>query len=312
VRVFVAGATGVIGRALLPLLVRAGHHVVGMTRSEEKGDLIRELGAEPVVADAFDAERLRGAVAGARPEVVIHELTDIPRSIDPKKFAEQFERNNRLRREGTRNLVDAARAAGARRVVAQSVAFMYAHRGGVLHEEDDPLALDMPDPAGDTVRALADLEEAVTGTDGIEGVVLRYGYFYGPGTSYASDGAQAKMVLRRRFPIVGDGGGVFSFIHVDDAAAATVRALDHGGPGIYNVVDDDPAPARDWLPVLAEAVGAKKPWRVPVFLARVVAGEYAVHMMTRSEGASNAKAKAELGLDLRYPTWRRGFTEALG
>jgi nucleoside-diphosphate-sugar epimerase len=311
-RVFVAGATGVIGRSLLPLLVLDGHEVVGLTRKEERAQLIRELGAEPAIADAFDAAGLRDAVVRARPEVVIHELTDIPRSIDPKHFAAQFDRNNRLRREGTRNLVEAARAAGARRVVAQSVAFMYAHGGGVIHQESDPLALDMTEPAGDTVRALADLEQAVTGAEGIEGVVLRYGYFYGPGTSYASDGAQAKMVKARRFPVVGDGGGVFSFIHVDDAAAATVRAIDAGGAGIYNVVDDEPAPVRDWLPVFADALGAKRPRRVPALLARLVAGPYAAQMMTRSEGASGAKAKAELGLELRYPSWRRGFAEALG
>jgi nucleoside-diphosphate-sugar epimerase len=311
-RVFVAGATGVIGRSLVPLLVRQGHQVVGLTRAEEREALIRELGAQPAVANAFDADRLRHVLAEAEPEAVIHQLTDIPRSIDPKRFAEQFERGNRLRREGTRNLVDAARAAGARRVVAQSVAFAYAPRGGVLHAEDDALAVGAPGAWGDVVGALAELEQAVTGTQGIEGVVLRYGYLYGPGTSYASDGAQSQMVLRRRFPIVGDGGGVFSFIHVDDAAAATVAALQRGGPGIYNVVDDDPAPAREWLPALADALGAKRPWRVPVFLARMVAGEHAANLMTRSEGARNAKAKGELGLDLRFPSWRKGFSEALG
>ncbi len=307
-RIFVAGAGGVIGRSLLPLLAREGHEVTGMTRKEERAGLIRELGAEPVLADALDADRLRDAVVAARPEVVVHQLTDIPRTIDPKNFAEQFERNNRLRREGTRNLMEAARAAGARRVVAQSIAFVYEYRGGAVHREEDPLALHL----GDIVTAVADLEEAVIGTDGIEGVVLRYGYFYGPGTSYASDGAQAEMVRKRRFPVVGDGAGVFSFIHVDDAAAATVRALDHGSPGIYNVVDDDPAPVREWLPVLAEALGAKKPWRVPAFVARWMGGDYAVQMMTRSEGASNEKARRELGLDLRYSSWRRGFAEALG
>jgi nucleoside-diphosphate-sugar epimerase len=307
-RVFVAGATGVIGRSLLPMLVSGGHEVVGMTRSEEKAGLIRELGAEAVVADAFDADGLRDVVAEARPEAVIHELTDIPREIDPKRFADQFERNNRLRREGTRNLVSAAQAAGARRVIAQSIAFVYRDGGGVLHSEDDPLAVEL----GDIVGAVAALEETVTGAEGLEGVVLRYGYLYGPGTSYASDGAQAEMVRRRRFPIVGDGGGVFSFIHVDDAAAATVRALDHGAAGLYNVVDDEPAAVREWLPVLAETLGARKPWRVPAFVARWIGGDYVIRMMTRSEGASNAKAKAELGLDLRYPSWRQGFSEDLG
>jgi nucleoside-diphosphate-sugar epimerase len=307
-RVFVAGASGVIGRSLLPLLAQEGHEVVGMTRSEEKMGALREMGAEPTVADAFDADGLCEAVVKARPEIVIHELTDIPRAIDPKRFEEQFERNNRLRREGTRNLVAAAQAAGARRLIAQSIAFVYVYGGGVLHTEEDPLAVEL----GDIVGAVADLEEAVTGADGLEGVVLRYGYFYGPGTSYASDGAQAEMIRKRRFPIVGNGAGVFSFIHVDDAAAATVRVIDHGAPGIYNIVDDDPAAVRDWLPVFAQALGAKKPWRVPAFLARWIGGEYVIQVMTRSEGASNGKAKSELGLELRYPTWRRGFAEALG
>lgn len=307
-RVFVAGATGVIGRTLVPQLVQAGHDVTGMTRSAPKTGLIRDLGAHGVVADAFDAKRLRAVVAEARPDVVIHELTQIPRSFDPK----QFERNNQLRSEGTRNLVDAALHAGARRVVAQSVAFMYAHGGSTLHDEADPLAVDLRDPGGETVRAIAELEQTVTGTEGIEGLVLRYGYFYGPGTSYAADGAQGKMLLNGRFPIVGGGDGVFSFIHVEDAAGATVRAVAHGGPGIYNVVDDDPAPLREWLPELAKAIGAPEPRRVPKFVARVVGGRYAVQMLTRAQGASNAKAREELGLELRFASWRRGFAEALG
>jgi nucleoside-diphosphate-sugar epimerase len=261
-----------------------------------------------VVVDAFEPRRLQAIVAEARPEVVIHELTAIPKSFNP----DEFERNNRLRREGTRNLMDAAEAAGARRVVAQSVAFMYAHGGGELHDEADLLAVDLPDPGGDTVRAIADLESAVTGTEGVEGVVLRYGYFYGPGTSYAADGAQGKMLMAGRFPIVGDGSGVFSFIHLDDAAAATVRALTQGEPGIYNVVDDDPAPQREWLPALAKALGAPEPRRVPKVLARLVGGRYAVQMLTRSQGASNAKAHRELGLELRYPSWRTGFIEGFG
>jgi nucleoside-diphosphate-sugar epimerase len=260
------------------------------------------------VADAFDAKRLRAVLAEARPEVVINELTDIPKSFDPK----QFERNNRVRREGGRNLMDAAVAAGARRVVAQSVAFMYQHGGDALHAESDPLAVQMRDPGGDTVRAISDLEQIVTGADAIEGVVLRYGYVYGPGTSYAADGAQGKMLMNRRFPVVGDGRGVFSFIHVDDAAAATVRAVERGSSGIYNIVDDDPAPQREWLPELAKAIGAPEPRRVPTWMARIAAGRYAIQMLTRAQGASNAKAKAELGLELRWPSWRRGFHEALG
>jgi nucleoside-diphosphate-sugar epimerase len=305
-RVFVAGATGAIGRKLLPLLAADDHEIVGMTRSEERAAQIRDMGGEPVIGDAFDGERVKAMVSEARPEVVIHELTHIPKAIDPREFEKQFELNNRLRREGTRNLVEAARATGARRIIAQSIAFVYVPAGR-LHVEEDPLAVD----AGDVVRAVADLEEAVLGAQDIEGVVLRYGYFYGPGTSYASDGAQAELLKRRRFPIIGDGAGVFSFIHVDDAARATVNALSRGAPGAYNIVDDDPAPVRDWLPVLADVLGAKKPRRIPAFVARLMAGPYAVNMMTRSEGASNHKAKEELGLELRFPSWRRGFVEAL-
>jgi nucleoside-diphosphate-sugar epimerase len=306
-RVFVAGATGAIGRKLLPLLAAEDHEIVGMTRSEERAAQIRDMGGEPVIADAFDAERVKAVVSEARPEVVIHELTHIPKAIDPRQFEKQFELNNRLRREGTRNLVEAARSAGARRIIAQSIAFVYVPAGR-LHVEDDPLAVDV----GDVVRAVADLEEAVLGAQDIEGVVLRYGYFYGPGTSYAPDGAQAELLKGRRFPIIGDGGGVFSFIHVDDAARATVNALSRGALGAYNIVDDDPAPVRDWLPVLADVLGAKKPRRIPAFVARLMAGPYAVNMMTRSEGASNHKAKEELELELRFPSWRRGFVEALG
>lgn len=297
-----------IGRSLVPQLVQAGHEVTGTTRSAPKTGLIRDLGGHGVVADAFDAKHLRTVVEQAQPEVVIHELTEIPKSFDPKAF----ERNNQLRREGTRNLMDAAVAVGARRIVAQSVAFMYEHSGNGLHEESDPLAIHMRDPGGDTVRAIADLEEIVTGADAIEGVVLRYGYFYGPGTSYAADGAQGQMLMNRRFPIVGDGSGTFSFIHVDDAAAATVKALEHGTPGIYNVVDDDPAPQSEWLPELAKAIGAPEPRHVPLWLARLAGGRFATRMLSRAQGASNAKAKAELGLELRYPSWRRGFHEGLG
>jgi nucleoside-diphosphate-sugar epimerase len=293
------------------MLREAGHEVTGCTRSAERASLIRDLGAEPVVADAFDAEALKSAVVEARPEAVIHQLTSIPKAVDPKRFAEQFEVNNRLRSQGTRNLVDAAVAAGATRLIAQSIAFAYAQTGR-LHSEDDPLALDSPGPFGDTVSALVDLEQAVTQTEGIDGIVLRYGYFYGPGTSFASDGAQSELVRRRRFPLVGKSEGVFSFIHIDDAAAATVRSLDQGAPGIYNIVDDEPAEVNQWLPYLAEVLGAPRPRKVPVFLARMFGGSFGVQYMTRTEGAANEKAKRELGLGLRYPSWRQGFREALG
>jgi nucleoside-diphosphate-sugar epimerase len=293
------------------MLREAGHEVTGTTRSEERAGLIRDLGAQPVVVDALDAEALVDAVGLAHPDAVIHQLTSIPKAVDPKRFAEQFAANNRLRREGTRNLVDAARAAEVPRLIAQSIAFAYAQKGG-LHDEDDPLAVDSPGPFGDTVGALVDLEDAVTETGGINGLVLRYGYFYGPGTSFASDGAQSELVRRRRFPLVGKSEGVFSFIHIDDAAAATVRALDQGAPGIYNIVDDEPAAVSEWLPYLAEVLGAPAPRRVPLFLARMLGGTFGAQYVTRTEGATNEKAKRDLDLGLRYPSWRQGFREALG
>jgi 2-alkyl-3-oxoalkanoate reductase len=311
VKVFVAGATGVIGRRLIPMLVSHGHEVTAMTRSPEKADQIRAAGATPAIRDVFDTEGLRAEVMAAAPEVLVHELTDLPANVDPRKAAEQLEGNDRIRDEGTRNLVDAALAAGVRRIVAQSIAFVYPLGGGVK-TEDDPLFDGAPFPWSRTVRAVHALEDAVTKTDGLEGIVLRYGFFYGPGTSYAPGGYQAREVGRRRFPIVGKGSGVFSFIHVDDAAAATVAAVEQGKPGIYNVVDDEPAPMREWLPVYAKALGAKKPLRVPKLLVRVAAGRYTMQMATGLSGASNARAKDELGWQPRYRSWRQGFREALG
>jgi nucleoside-diphosphate-sugar epimerase len=311
-KVFVAGASGVIGRRLVPMLVAAGHQVAGITRSEERGAALREAGAEPIVCDVFDAEGLKERISAAAPEVVVHELTDLPPNVDPRKMDEQLAGNDRIRSEGTRNLVAAGVAAGARRIVAQSIAFAYAPLGGEVKREEDPLFDDAPWPWSRSVQALRDLERAVTETEGIEGVVLRYGFFYGPGSSYAADGYWASEVRKRRFPIVGRGSGVFSYIHVDDAAAATLAAAERGQPGIYNVVDDEPATLREWLPAYAEAVGAKKPFRVPKLLARIVAGSYTAQMATELRGASNEKAKRELGWTPRYPNWRQGFREALG
>ncbi len=308
VRVFLAGATGVIGRWLVPRLVAAGHDVTGMTRSEAKTALLRGLGAQPVVADALDAAGLRAAVAAARPDVVIHQLTDIPAALDPKRYEQQMAGNDRLRIEGTANLVDAARAAGVGRIVAQSICFAYAPRPG-LCTEDDPLQ-----PTGDgsgfgrTVGALRSLEEAVNGAGG---VVLRYGYFYGPGSAYARDGSFAALARKRRVPVVGDGGGVWSFVHVDDAAAATVAVLELPGPAIFNVCDDEPAPTRDWLPHFCAAVGAPRPMRVPKLVARLLAGEFAVYAMTGQPGASNARFKQAAGWEPQYRTFREGFARGL-
>ncbi len=314
-RVFVAGATGVIGRALLPQLRDAGHEVTGMTRSEERAGGLRELGAEPVVCDAFDAHAVANAVAAARPEVVVNQLTDIPKAINPRRMGEQFETNDRLRRDGTHNLMRAAEAVGARRLVSQSIAFAYVPANAPadrLRSEDDPLFEDAPAPWGRNVAAVRALEEATLGSPSVEGVALRYGYFYGPGSSYAGDGSTAAMVRRRAFPLVGGGSAIYSFIHVDDAAAATVAALDRGSPGIYNVVDDDPAPMREWLPEYAAALEARPPRRVPRFVARLAAGRLAVYMTTELQGATNAKAKRELDWQPRWASWRHGFREALG
>ena len=310
-RVFLAGGTGVIGRALVPQLLNAGHEVVGMTRFEERAARLREQGAEGVVCDGFDAERVAQAVAEARPEVVVNQLTDIPDAINPRKMKEQFETNDRLRRDGTRNLMRAAEAAGARRMVSQSIAWAYLPTQG-LWSEDDALFDDAPQPWGRSVRALHDLEDATLESDSVEGVVLRYGFFYGPGTAYAGDGSAAAMVRNRAFPVVGGGAAVYSYIHIDDAAGATVAALDHGAAGAYNIVDDDPAPVRDWLPEYAGVLEARPPRNVPRLIARIAAGRLAVYMMTGLQGATNAKAKRELGWEPRWPSWRQGFREALG
>jgi nucleoside-diphosphate-sugar epimerase len=264
------------------------------------------------VADVFDADGLRAAVERAQPEVVVHELTDLPQAIDPRKMEEQLAGNDRIRTEGTRSLVAAAVAAGARRMVAQSIAFAYAPTGEGLKREADALWDDAPWPWKRSVEALRDLEDAVTKTEGLEGLALRYGFFYGPGSTYAPDGFYAREVQRRRFPVVGRGSGVFSFIHVDDAADATLAAVERGAPGIYNVVDDEPAPLREWLPVYAEAIGAKRPRRVPRFLARIVAGQYAVMLATELRGASNERAKSELGWEPRHASWRQGFRATPG
>jgi nucleoside-diphosphate-sugar epimerase len=319
-KVFVAGATGVLGRVLVPQLVAQGHEVVGMTRSASKQDLVRSLGARPVVADALDPDAVAQAVASAEPEVIVHELTALsgPMSIRDARHPERFRgaiMTNRLRMEGTDHLLAAGRAVGARRFVAQSFgAFRWARTGRPVLTEADPLDPNPPASLRTVVEGLLYLERAVTSIEWAEGLVLRYGGFYGPGTSIslAADAVMAAPIRKRRFPIVGDGGGVFSQIHIDDAAAATAIAVEHGQPGIYNIVDDEPAPVREWLPVLASALDAKPPRRIPRWLGRLAAGEAATLTMTEVKGASNAKAKRELGWQPRYPSWRQGFVQGLG
>jgi len=310
-RVFVAGATGAIGKQLVPRLVEAGHEVHGMTRSESKQAMLHELGAVPVVADALDPDQVAEAVGRARPEVIVHQLTAIG-AVDLRHFDRDFALTNRLRTEGTDHLLSAGQAVGVRRFVAQGVGGYgaYARTGGPVKTEEDPLD---PTPAREmreTLAAVRHLEEAVLGARWTEGLVLRYGVFYGPGTSLAPGADQFELVRGRKFPLVGDGGGVWSFIHVADAAEATVAAVERGCRGVYNVVDDDPAPVAKWLPALAQELGAKKPMRVPRFIGRLFAGEAGVVMMTDVRGASNAKAKRELGWRPAHPSWREGFAAA--
>ncbi len=310
-RVFLAGATGVIGRRLLPMLLAEGHEVTGMTRSAGRLEQLRAAGAEGVVADAFDADTLKRVVVEARPEAVIHQLTSIPARIDPRKMERDFKTNDRLRTEGTANLAAAAKAAGAERFIAQSVAFFYAPGPpGTVHGERDPLLRgeQAVGPMKRSAEALASLER--TALD-VGGTVLRYGYFYGPGSAIASDGSTGEEVARGRLPIVGSGAGVWSFIHIDDAAAATVAALNARKPGVFNIVDDEPARVADWIPALAASLGARRPRKVPALLARPLAGSYGVALMTRAQGASNALAKRELSWSPRYRSWREGFKTAL-
>ena len=309
-RVFVAGASGAIGRPLVRKLIAAGHEVTGMTRSQARAEEVRAAGADAAVVDVFDADALRTEIDKASPEVIVHELTALPDRIDFRK-EDTYAATNRIRTEGTRNLIDAARTAGARRLVCQSIAFAYRTDGEGLKTEGDPLLEDAPGAFGSGVSALRDMEEMVLTCHGLDCLVLRYGFFYGPGTYYAEDGTSTEDVRRRRMPIVGKGTGVFSFIHVDDAADATVAAVERGAPGVYNIADDEPAPMSEWVPVFAQAAGAKPPWRVPVWLARFVAGKDVSNFAVSLRGVSNEKAKRELGWRPAHPSWRSGFAESL-
>ncbi|KRE55338.1 NAD(P)-dependent oxidoreductase [Phycicoccus sp. Soil748] len=307
-RVFVAGATGAIGRQLVPRLVRAGHEVVAMTRDVAKQDALAALGAKPVVADALHAEQVAEAVGTAQPDVVVHQLTSIG-AMDLRHFDRAFATTNRLRAEGTDHLLSAAQAAGVGRFVAQSFFAAYERTGGPVKSEEDSFG---PHPAKEmreTVAAIRHVEQSVLAATWTEGVVLRYGGFYGPGTSLGPDGEQTEAVRRRRFPVVGDGGGVWSFIHIGDAADATVAAVEHGTRGVYNIVDDEPARVAEWLPALASALGARKPMHVPLAVGRLLTGEVGAVMMTELRGASNAKARRELGWSPAHPSWRQGFAE---
>jgi nucleoside-diphosphate-sugar epimerase len=311
-KVFIAGATGAIGARLVPLLVADGHEVAAMTRTPDKQPALRALGAEPVLADGLDARSVMEAVGRIEPEVVVHEMTGLRESTSLRNFDRAFALTNRLRTLGTDHLLAAAQAAGVRRFVAQSFGnWNYERAGTGPKSEQAPFDRDPPTHQRESLAAIRHLERAVLGADGMTGIALRYGNFYGPGTGFAADGEIARMVRKRGFPLVGDGGGVWSFVHVEDAAAATVAAVRRGAPGAYNVADDDPAPVAVWLPELARGLGARPPRHVPVWLGRLAAGDVAVSLMTRIQGASNAKARRELGWAPRHASWRDGFRTIL-
>jgi len=301
-RVFVAGASGAIGTRLVPQLIDAEHEVIGTSTSTAGADRVRALGAEAIVLDLLDRDAVRRAVLESSPDAIVHEATALRDATFSRNLDSQFVQTNRVRTEGTDALLAAAWEANVPRFVAQSFASLrYAREGGPVKTEDDPLDASPLEGMTESSAAMAHLERAVLDSGGI---VLRYGVFYG-----ADNDGLIEPVRKRQFPIVGEGSGYASWIHLDDAAAATVLALEHEDPAVYNIVDDEPAPVREWLPVLAEALGAKPPRHFPVWLARLVAGDVAVMMGTEVRGASNAKAKRELGWTLRHPSWRQGFAE---
>ncbi len=311
-KVFVAGASGAIGRPLVRRLAAAGHQVTGTTRSEARAEEVRAAGADAVVCDVFDAEALKRAMEAVRPDAVVNELTSLPRDYNPRQLDERFYGpTNRVRTEGGGNLLDAARSVGASRFVTQSIAFLYAPEGEMVKDETGRPFTDAPGPFGSGVRAMRSHEQAVLDAGEIDGLVLRYGWLYGPGTYYAADGSVAEQVRKRRFPIVRGSDGLFSFLHVEDAAGATVAACERGGPGIYNVADDQPATIAEWLPAYAAALGARRPWRVPGWVGRAFGGA-AARMTAGLRGASNEKVKRELGWQPTFASWRTGFSEALG
>jgi nucleoside-diphosphate-sugar epimerase len=307
-RVFVEGATGAVGRRLVPMLVAGGHDVFAMTRSADRARALSAMGAEPVVADGLDGASVITAVRHARPEVVIHQMSALGGTIDLRRFDRDFALTNRLRTEGLDHLIAAARACGVRRVIAQSYgSWNFERSGGPVKTEEDPLD-PTPVPAmKQTLDAIRYLEKTLETAGDVEGVAVRYGNLYGPSTAFADDGEITGLVRRRKFPIIGNGAGVWSFTHVDDAAGIAIAAMDRGAPGVYNAGDDEPAPAAVWLPELARVLGVKPPRHVPAWIGRLVAGEAAVSVFTKIRGGSNAKAKRELGWRLVFPSWRQGF-----
>ncbi len=311
-RILVAGATGVIGKPLVQKLIDRGYAVVGMTRNREKAERIRSLGAEVVIANGLDRIETLGAVGTANPEVIIHQMTGLTGVKNYRNFDAEFGLTNRLRTEGTDNLLEAAKETGVTRLIAQSYAgWNYERTGTELKTEEDEFDFNSPANQRETLKALRHVETTVLGTDGIDGTVLRYGSFYGPGTGIALDGDIVEAVRGRKLPIIAGGTGIWSFIHVDDAASATVAAVDQQVNGIFNIVDDDPAPVSEWLPELARVIDAKPPMRVPLWVGKLAAGEVGVSMMTKIRGVSNAKAKRELRWEPKYKSWREGFRTGL-
>lgn len=310
-RIFVAGATGAVGQNLLPMLVAAGHEVIGSTRSPSKAAAIERTGAEVVVMDGLDRESVRRAIGESTPNVVVHQMTSLAALKSMKKFDQEFATTNRLRSEGTDLLLAAAEESGVERFIAQSFTGWTNERSGsLIKDESDPLDPTPTQPSRETLAAIRHVEQVVPAA-ALEGLVLRYGLFYGPGTSIAPGGDTLEAIRKRRVPIIGDGAGLSSFIHTYDAATATARAIDHGAPGLYNIVDDEPAASSVWLPYVAEVLGVKPPMRVPTWLGRAAAGEHVVSMMTLARGSSNAKAKRDLDWQLKYPSWRDGFQASL-
>lgn len=305
-KVFLAGATGAVGRPLVRQLIDAGHEVVGMTRREERASWLESAGARAVVGNALDAAWLADQVKRAEPEVLIDQMTDLPQRMRPRGLRRFYRNQSPLREKGSGALLEAAKAVGARRLIAQGVAFIYAPGGG-LKREDDPIWRDAPEPAGAALRTAAAHDQRVVAQPTIEGLVLRYGVFYGPGTHFAPGNGFYEDIRRRRMPIVGNGDAVWSFCHVDDAATAAIKALDHGGPGIYNVVDDEPAPTRIWMPEFARAIGAEPPRTVPHWVSRIIAGPAQTAWATRLPGTSNDKARRALDWVPHYWSWRQGF-----
>lgn len=311
-KILVAGATGAVGRRLVPLLVAAGHHVIATTRTPDKLSGLRTKGADPIVMDGLDSQAVMKTVVSSRPDVIVNQMTALASMRSLKRFDDEFALTNRLRTEGTGHLVAAATVSGVRKIVAQSyTGWSNQRQGGRIKTEADPLDSDPPSRMTRTLDAIQTLEHIVLHAAGLDGIAVRYGSLYGPGTSISCKGEIVEMIRQRKFPLIGNGAGVWSFIHVDDAAHATQLAIERGSPGLYNIVDDDPAEVSEWLPALARAVGAKPPLRLPAWIGRFAIGESGVAMMTKIRGSSNAKAKRALGWQPEYASWRDGFRRGL-